>query len=79
MKEDWERKIADLKKKYGPLDFFSVDEHGRAVDSHIHEPILAAADHKSVLEAGREWALSAGIRKDIVDRIYGKRDSEESQ
>jgi hypothetical protein len=79
MKEDWERKIADLKKKYGPLDFFSVDEHGRAIDSHIHEPILAAGDHERAREAGRRWALSAGIRQDIVDRIYGKRDSEESR
>jgi hypothetical protein len=72
VKEDWEKKIADLKKKYGPLDFFSIDAHGRAVDSHIHEPILAAGDHERALNVTRELARRDGWSEEMIERAYGK-------
>ena len=72
MKEDWEKKIEELKKKYGPLDFFSVDEHGRAIDSHIHEPILAAGNNERSLEDTRERVRRLGWPEEMIERHYGK-------
>jgi hypothetical protein len=72
MTEDWGKKVDELKKKYGRLEFCTIDQTGFVTDAVVHDAILSAAGDTGTLDVIRHRDRLAGVSEEEIERRYGK-------